>query len=314
MLIHAVTDAFVSQWLGLAREMEPIFGAAMVGEPGFRGFMGRKIAGKEAFMALDRMRGYALMGVIAFSKKKNRISWFGVFETYRRQGVGSALLACALNQLDKRQEIEVTTFRDGSRAGAGARRTFQKQGFQEVDDTVFHHDQPRCVMKRPADTVQTQGQSFHFQYQRYMDWAVEETCPVCCDEPETPGYVLIKELEHSWVGASVEAQGRLWGKCSVLSKTHAVELFDLSRQDLLNFMTDLQIASKVLKHVTGAVKINYELHGNTVPHLHAHLFPRYIDDPFPSGPIDYRITEPSAYSGEAEFDWFVSAMRRELGT
>jgi hypothetical protein len=33
-------------------------------------------------------------------------------------------------------------------------------------------------------------------------------------------------------------------------------------------------------------KMNYEIHGNTIPHLHMHLFPRFDGDPFEGGPID----------------------------
>lgn len=68
----------------------------------------------------------------------------------------------------------------------------------------------------------------------------------------------------------------------------------------------------MLKTVSGAVKSNYEIHGNSMPHLHAHLFPRYLDDPFPSAPIDYRIIEPNPYYNEAGFQAFITAMRREL--
>jgi diadenosine tetraphosphate (Ap4A) HIT family hydrolase len=32
-------------------------------------------------------------------------------------------------------------------------------------------------------------------------------------------------------------------------------------------------------------KLNYELLGNAVPHLHWHLFPRHSDDPHPRGPV-----------------------------
>ena len=31
---------------------------------------------------------------------------------------------------------------------------------------------------------------------------------------------------------------------------------------------------------SGATKMNYEVHGNTIPHLHMHFFPRYAGDPF----------------------------------
>ena len=33
------------------------------------------------------------------------------------------------------------------------------------------------------------------------------------------------------------------------------------------------------------VKMNYLTLGNTVPHLHTHVVPRYRDDPAPGGPI-----------------------------
>ena len=33
-------------------------------------------------------------------------------------------------------------------------------------------------------------------------------------------------------------------------------------------------------------RMNYEIHGNTVAHLHLHIFPRTDDDPFIGRPID----------------------------
>ena len=59
----------------------------------------------------------------------------------------------------------------------------------------------------------------------------------------------------------------------------------MSKEDMANFMEDVQRVARALHKVTGAVKINYEIHGNSMPHLHVHLFPRYIDDDFPSAPI-----------------------------
>ena len=55
-------------------------------------------------------------------------------------------------------------------------------------------------------------------------------------------------------------------------------------------MRDLQRVSKIVQEITGAVKLNYEIHGNTIPHLHVHLFPRYKGDPFEDGPINPRLT------------------------
>ena len=70
-------------------------------------------------------------------------------------------------------------------------------------------------------------------------------------------------------------------------------------------------AARLLKTVTGAVKINYEIHGNTAPHLHLHLFPRYLDDPFAGKPIDPNRIDPPVYM-KGEFNLFVSQMGEKL--
>lgn len=47
----------------------------------------------------------------------------------------------------------------------------------------------------------------------------------------------------------------------------------------------------VAREVDGALgpdKLNYEIHGNTIPHLHLHLFPRRLGDRFEGVPINGR--------------------------
>jgi len=48
------------------------------------------------------------------------------------------------------------------------------------------------------------------------------------------------------------------------------------------------LVAKALSDLLSPAKMNYELHGNTIPHLHVHVYPRYVDDPFVEGPIDPR--------------------------
>jgi diadenosine tetraphosphate (Ap4A) HIT family hydrolase len=72
----------------------------------------------------------------------------------------------------------------------------------------------------------------------------------------------------------------------------------------------MQTAGKLL--TVALRQLNYEMHANTGTHLHIHLFPRYLDDDFPSAPIDYRITEPAPYESYEEYLWFVEQMRKEL--
>ena len=94
--------------------------------------------------------------------------------------------------------------------------------------------------------------------------------------------------------------------------TFYVNLYDMTKEDLLGFMEDIKKVAKALQEVTGAIKINYEIHGNTAPHLHCHLFPRYLDDDFPGQGINVKLIEPSPYESEEEFMWFFNKMQKKL--
>jgi diadenosine tetraphosphate (Ap4A) HIT family hydrolase len=122
--------------------------------------------------------------------------------------------------------------------------------------------------------------------------------------------VDIIELPHSWLIA--EPVDCLRGACHVIAKKHAIELYDLNENELLGLMKEVQIYAWALKTVTGAVKINYEIHGNSAPHLHMHLYPRYIDDPFPGRAIDYHQKIEQYAPGE--FQSFVQWMNEMIQT
>lgn len=115
-----------------------------------------------------------------------------------------------------------------------------------------------------------------------------EGCPICTDGGPTH---VIAELEVSWVAMGEETAG-LPGSCAMFFKRHAVELHDLTAEEGAAWMRDVQRLSRALKEATGAVKMNYEVHGNTIPHLHMHFFPRYPGDPFEGKPIEPRVAIP----------------------
>ncbi len=120
------------------------------------------------------------------------------------------------------------------------------------------------------------------------------------------GMVDIVELPNSWLSA--EPVECLKGACHLMAKQHVIELYELHNDELLAFMKEVQLCARALKTVTNAVKINYEIHGNSVPHLHVHLYPRYRDDPFPGKAIDYSQRK-RLYSDE-EFKAFVGEMQK----
>jgi diadenosine tetraphosphate (Ap4A) HIT family hydrolase len=111
------------------------------------------------------------------------------------------------------------------------------------------------------------------------------TCPICTDGGPTH---VIAEMDECWLTMAADPAPALPGACALFLKRHAVELHELSASEAANFMSAVQRVAAALQEATGAVKINYEVHGNTIPHLHMHFFPRYRGDPFERGPIDPR--------------------------
>jgi len=67
-------------------------------------------------------------------------------------------------------------------------------------------------------------------------------------------------------------------------------------EEALAFMRDVRRVARAVASAVHPVKLNVELHGNTVPHLHLHLFPRYRGDPFEGGPIDPRAVKHAVYA------------------
>lgn len=71
-----------------------------------------------------------IKGVLLFSRKHNMICCLAVSEAYRKQGIGSKLLHCALGQLDRTKPITVSTFREDDEKGTAPRALYQKFGFR----------------------------------------------------------------------------------------------------------------------------------------------------------------------------------------
>jgi len=47
--------------------------------------------------------------------------------------------------------------------------------------------------------------------------------------------------------------------------------------------------ARAVAELVRAVRVNYEIHGNSIPHLHLHIYPRHAGDPFVGGAIALRL-------------------------
>jgi diadenosine tetraphosphate (Ap4A) HIT family hydrolase len=68
----------------------------------------------------------------------------------------------------------------------------------------------------------------------------------------------------------------------------------LGARERIAFLSDMSRLGDALLKVTGAARINYAIFGNQEPALHAHVIPRYLDEP-----EDLRAAQPWAYDWSA---------------
>lgn len=133
-----------------------------------------------------------------------------------------------------------------------------------------------------------------------------EGCPMCAQRLRADW--LLAETRLCVVSAAPEAA--LPGYACVLAKQHVVEPFELPEPDQAEFFTDAMAAARGLAKLFAATKMNYEIHGNTIPHLHMHLFPRTARDVYVGYPNHCRVRFTRT---PADLDRMGQAIRDELG-
>jgi diadenosine tetraphosphate (Ap4A) HIT family hydrolase len=65
---------------------------------------------------------------------------------------------------------------------------------------------------------------------------------------------------------------------------HVAEPTDLENEEASGYWLEVLEVARALQQHYRPLKMNYETLGNTVPHLHTHLVPRYLEDPAPGRP------------------------------
>jgi diadenosine tetraphosphate (Ap4A) HIT family hydrolase len=86
----------------------------------------------------------------------------------------------------------------------------------------------------------------------------------------------------------------LAGYCLLLPDPVVPHLNALTPAAQAAFLADMARLGQAVLELTGAVRINYALFGNLEPALHAHVLPRFEDEP---GPL--RAANPWAYDWSA---------------
>ena len=133
-------------------------------------------------------------------------------------------------------------------------------------------------------------------------------CPMCHkwqDEPD----LRIAELEHCYV--LLNRDQFFPGYCFVFTKAHVTELFHLDQPTRSAIIEEVNAVAAALFAAFQPAKINYELLGNMVPHMHWHLVPRFTSDPLWPRPIWSEPHEPITLS-EADASARIATIQNAL--
>jgi diadenosine tetraphosphate (Ap4A) HIT family hydrolase len=107
------------------------------------------------------------------------------------------------------------------------------------------------------------------------------------------------------------------GYCLLLPDPVVPSLNDLDAEARAVYLLDMARLGDVILAVTGALRMNYEILGNSEPELHCHLFPRYATEPddkrkMPAWFYDWKTAVPYTEDVHGELRMRIAQMLEPL--
>jgi len=151
MYTRLITKDDIPAWLALAHEGDRIIGELIpdisVFYRGFDKYMVAKIKKNEAFTVVDSTTEKCL-GIAAYSRKNNRITFLGVGGEADFWEVGRKLLEMVLSKLDTSREISVNVIKSDDEVIKQERQLYLEHGFIEDETEVIEAGVPARLMKK----------------------------------------------------------------------------------------------------------------------------------------------------------------------
>ena len=98
---------------------------------------------------------------------------------------------------------------------------------------------------------------------------------------------------------------------AVFRGRHVVEPTELEDAEAATYGREVLRVGRAIQAAFAPIKLNYDLLGNSVPHLHTHIVPRYADDPRPGLPFPFPDPDPPSMADD-RFAADLAALRRAL--
>ena len=146
-----------------------------------------------------------------------------------------------------------------------------------------------------------------------MDWPPEvfelkrgEGCPMCeqgrPEETEYGARIFAGEVSDAYL----QRENLQRGYTVVIWRgRHVAEPTELAPEEAAQYWRELLEVGRRIERSLQPVKLNYDILGNSLPHLHTHVMPRYADDPkpgwpFPHPPGDRGVQDEESFRADLE--------------
>jgi diadenosine tetraphosphate (Ap4A) HIT family hydrolase len=143
----------------------------------------------------------------------------------------------------------------------------------------------------------------------FYEWRAGVGCPICEEgRPETTPHAVrffAGEVSDAYL---VRADIQRGLSMVVWRGRHVAEPTELDADEAAAYWLEVLRVGRALEEHLQPVKLNYDVLGNSLPHLHTHIVPRYADDPRPGWPFPFPDPDPEPMP-EAELMADVEALR-----